>query len=240
VRAGGKIYEGTHFISSIAIRDWIARLEPPAPPQLQAAREKFKYRDFVTVALMLHGSDIFPDNWIYVHDPEIKAGRVQNYKNWSAEMTPSADLTCLGVEYFCNQSDTIWQDTDQKLIELATREVVKLGLVRKEDILDGAVVRMEKAYPVYDETYREGLATVREFLTRVPNLQLVGRNGMHRYNNQDHSMLTAVLAARNIAGAHFNLWDLSVDMDYLETAGDLSNEELAELEVSQPSVPRKK
>ncbi len=153
-------------------------------------------------------------------------------------MTPNPDLTCLGVEYFCNMSDAIWKAADEDLIALAKREMVQLGLVNGQDVLDGAVVRMPKAYPVYDRSYQDGLAAVREFLANVPNLQLVGRNGMHRYNNQDHSMLTAILAARNVAGARFDLWNLSVDKDYLEAGAEISNEELAALEQSQPLVPK--
>jgi len=237
VQAGGKTYQGTHFISSIPIRELIQKLHPAAPPPLLAAAKKFHYRDFLTVALMVRGRNLFPDNWIYVHDLAVRAGRVQNYGNWSPEMTPHPDLTCLGVEYFCNVTDPIWKARDTDLIALATREMVQLGLVREHDVIDGSVVRMPKAYPVYDRGYQGGLATVREFLATVPNLQLVGRNGMHRYNNQDHSMLTAILAARNVAGAHFDLWNLSVDRDYLEAGPQISNEEIAALERTQPLVP---
>jgi protoporphyrinogen oxidase len=237
VQAGGKTYHGSHFISSIPIRELIEKLNPAAPPPLMTAADKFHYRDFLTVALMVRGRNLFPDNWIYVHDPRVTAGRVQNYGNWSPEMTPDPELTCLGVEYFCNITDAIWSAPDEHLISLAKREITQLGLVREHDVIDAAVVRMPKAYPVYDSGYQYGLATVREFLATVPNLQLVGRNGMHRYNNQDHSMLTAILAARNVAGAQFDLWNLSVDRDYLEAGPQISNEEIAALERSQPLVP---
>jgi len=238
VQAGGKIYHGAQFISSIPIRELIEKLDPAAPPALSAAAQQFHYRDFVLVALMVRGRNLFPDNWIYLHDPAVTAGRVQNYGNWSPEMTPDPDLTCLGVEYFCNTSDVIWKAPDEDLIALAKREMAQLGLLREEDVVDGAVVRMPKAYPVYDDAYGDGLAAMRNFLAQVPNLQLVGRNGMHRYNNQDHSMLTAILAARNIAGARFDLWNLSVDEDYLEAGPQISNEELAAMEQSQPLVPK--
>jgi protoporphyrinogen oxidase len=237
VRAGGKTYHGRNFISSIPIRELIAKLHPAAPPQLLTAAQKFHYRDFLTVALMVRGRNLFPDNWIYVHDPMVSAGRVQNYGNWSAYMTPGPDWACLGVEYFCNLTDAIWKAPDEDLIALAKREMVQLGLVREQDVVDGAVVRMPKAYPVYDCGYQDGLADVRDFLATVPNLQLVGRNGMHRYNNQDHSMLTAILAARNVAGARFDLWNLSVDQDYLEAGPQISNEQIAALERTQPWVP---
>jgi protoporphyrinogen oxidase len=238
VKAAGQIYRGTQFISSIPIRELIGKLDPPAPPTLSAAADKFHYRDFILVALMVRGRDLFPDNWIYLHDPAVTAGRVQNYGNWSPEMTPEADLACLGVEYFCNMSDKIWKAPDEDLIALAKREMAQLGLLREQDVVDGAVVRMPKAYPVYDGSYQDGLAAVRNFLAEVPNLQLVGRNGMHRYNNQDHSMLTGILAARNVAGARFDLWNLSVDEDYLEAGPQISNEELAAMEQSQPLVPK--
>jgi protoporphyrinogen oxidase len=238
VQAGGEAYDGRHFISSIPIRELIEKLEPAAEPSLLEAAGKFQYRDFITVALMVQGRNLFPDNWIYVHDPAITAGRVQNYGNWSPEMTPDSELSCLGVEYFCNTSDAIWKTADDDLIALAKREMVQLGLVHEQHVIDGTVVRMPKAYPVYDRGYQDALATVREFLATVDNLQLVGRNGMHRYNNQDHSMLTAILAARNIAGACFDLWNLSVDKDYLEAGPEISNEELAALEKSQPLVPK--
>jgi protoporphyrinogen oxidase len=238
VQAGGKTYRGTQFISSIPIRELIGKLDPTAQPALLAAAGKFHYRDFIVVALMVRGRDLFPDTWIYVHDPAVTAGRVQNYGNWSPEMTPNPDLTCLGVEYFCNMSDAIWKAADEDLIALAKREMVQLGLVRAQDVVDGAVVRMPKAYPVYDGGYQDGLAAVRGFLAGVPNLQLVGRNGMHRYNNQDHSMLTAILAARNVVGARFDLWNLSIDQDYLEAGPEISNKELAALEQNQPLVPK--
>jgi protoporphyrinogen oxidase len=238
VQAGGKTYHGGQFISSIPIRELIEKLDPVAQPALLAAAKKFHYRDFILVALMVRGRDIFPDNWIYLHDAAVRAGRVQNYGNWSPEMTPNPGLTCLGVEYFCNVSDEIWKAPDDDLIALAKREMAHVGLVREQDVVEGAVVRMPKAYPVYDFCYQNGLDDVRKFLANVPNLQLVGRNGMHRYNNQDHSMLTAILAARNVAGARFDLWNLSVDEDYLEAGPQISNEELAALEQNQPLVPK--
>jgi protoporphyrinogen oxidase len=238
VEAGGRRWEGSHFISSVAIRDLVEKFEPGAPEALRGVGEKLKYRDFITVALMVRAADIFPDNWIYLQDRGVLAGRVQNYKNWSAEMTPSAELSCLGVEYFCNEDEALWNRPDTELIKLALREMAQLGLVRAEQVIDGAVVRVPKAYPVYDRGYKQGLALVRDFLGGVPNLQLIGRNGMHRYNNQDHSMLTGILAARNVGGAHFDLWDLNLDQDYLEEGPLISNAEVAALEKSQPLVPR--
>ena len=154
-------------------------------------------------------------------------------------MVPDPANTCLGLEYFCFEGDNLWNSPDEKLIELAKEEVVRLGLVDGSTILDGTVVRMPKAYPVYDGTYQRGLAAVRELLTMLPNLQLVGRNGMHRYNNQDHSMLTAMLAARNIMGGRYDLWQVNADSEYGEQGSEITEAELGKLDSSQPLVPRR-
>jgi protoporphyrinogen oxidase len=185
----------------------------------------------------VRGKNLFPDNWIYVHDPAVHVGRIQNYNNWSPEMTPDDETTCLGLEYFCAEGDRIWSMDDQALVDLGRDELGRLGLVDPSLVLDGTVVRVKKAYPVYDEYYRRGLAAVQTFLRSVPNLQLVGRNGMHRYNNQDHSMLTAVLAARNIMGAHYDLWKINVDADYHEAGAPITERELRDLERTQPMTP---
>jgi protoporphyrinogen oxidase len=238
VTAGGKRHEGTNFISSISIRELIERLDPAAPQQVRAAAANLKYRDFITVAVIVRGGNLFPDNWIYIHDPSITAGRIQNYNNWSPDMTPHPGITCLGLEYFCNQNDHLWQRSDEDLIRLARKEVVQLGLVREQDIVEGSVVRMPKAYPVYDRGYLEALATIRSFLSSMPNMQLVGRNGMHRYNNQDHSMFTAILAARNVMGWNFDLWKLNSDAQHVESGPAFSEQDFAALEKTQPLVPR--
>jgi protoporphyrinogen oxidase len=233
------MYTGNHFISSIPIKDLIERMDPEPPVSLKNAALDFHYRDFLTVALMIRGKDLFPDNWIYIHSSDVKVGRVQNYNNWSPEMVPDPETTCLGLEYFCFEGDGLWTSKDEDLIELAKREVAKIGLVTPDKVFDGTVVRMRKAYPVYDETYKRGLDQVQEFLKTVPNLQLVGRNGMHRYNNQDHSMLTAMLAAKNILGAHYDLWKVNVDADYHEEGGEIADEEIAAMQATQPRVPAK-
>jgi protoporphyrinogen oxidase len=153
-------------------------------------------------------------------------------------MVPDPEMSCLGLEYFCFEGDELWNTPDEKLIELGRQEMARLGLVKPETVVDGTVLRIEKAYPVYDGVYRRGLAAIRQFQQEVPNLQLVGRNGMHRYNNQDHSMLTAVLAARNIAGGRrYDLWEVNADTDYHEEGGTITEEELTALEATQPAVP---
>ncbi|HLJ48831.1 MAG TPA: NAD(P)/FAD-dependent oxidoreductase [Bryobacteraceae bacterium] len=237
VEAGGQFYSGSHVISSMPIRDLIRSLDPQPEPRIHAAAGDFNYRDFLTVALIIKAETLFPDNWIYIHDTRVKVGRIQNYKNWSPEMTPDPGMTCLGLEYFCFEGDDLWTKPDADLVALGTEEVVRLGLARKEQIVDGTVVRMPKAYPVYDGGYKRGIAAIQEFLQQVPNLQLAGRNGMHRYNNQDHSMLTAVLAARNILGANYDLWQVNADAEYHESGAQTTEEDFKQLERTQPLVP---
>ena len=211
-----EVIKGTDFISTMAIRDLIHCFEPGVPVEILNTAEKLNYRDFLTVALIINKRDVFPDNWIYIHDPGVKVGRIQNYKNWSPDMVPDPDTTCLGLEYFCFDGDNLWEMSDQDLVNLGKEELIALGFIDGSDFESGTVVRMPKAYPIYDSEYRLVLRTVREFISSIENLQLVGRNGMHRYNNQDHSMLTAMLAAENILGAHHDLWDVNTDREYLE------------------------
>ena len=208
---------GTDFVSSIPITA-LARCLDPAPPEpvLNAARG-LKYRDFLIVPLVIDLKDIFPDNWIYIHSPEFKVGRIQNFKNWSAAMVPDASKTCVGMEYFCSEGDNLWEMTDEELIQLASQEIVGLKLVPDiKYIKDGTVIRQKKAYPVYDGEYRQHLQVIQDYLQRFENLQTVGRNGMHRYNNQDHSMLTGLLAAKNILGEEHDLWNVNVERSYHE------------------------
>ncbi len=211
---------GTHFISTLPIRELVACFEPPLPPAVQHAARQLKYRDFLTIAAVINREQVFPDNWIYIHDPTVKVGRIQNFKNWSRAMVADPRTTCLGLEYFCFEGDGLWQSSDADLIELARKELATLGMCQPEEMLWGAVVRQPKAYPVYDDTYKQHLAVIRSYLAEhLPNLQLVGRNGMHHYNNQDHSMMTALLAARNIAtDAQFDPWKVNTDAEYHEEA----------------------
>ena len=239
VEAGGQTYEAEHFISSVAIRDLIESFEPPPPQNVTAAAQRLQYRDFLTVALMVRAESLFPDNWIYIHEPGVKLGRLQNFKNWSPEMVPDPAMTGLGLEYFCSEGDELWSLPDEELVELGKREIVQLGFTQAGDITDGTVVRVKKAYPVYDRDYAPALEEIREFLATLPNLQLVGRNGMHRYNNQDHSMLTAMLAARNILGAKHDLWQVNVDEEYHEQGREIKLEDVRAIDSTQPLVPRR-
>jgi protoporphyrinogen oxidase len=210
------VQPANHVISTMPVRHLVRALDPPAPAEILAAADRLKYRDFITVALIVDQADLFPDNWIYVHDETVNVGRIQNFKNWSPEMVPDASRTCLGLEYFCNEGDTLWSMQDADLVQLAREELARIGLARLERIVDGVVVRMPKAYPVYDEGYEASLDVVRRYLTRFENLQLVGRNGMHKYNNQDHSMLTAILAVQNYFGAQHDIWAVNADDEYHE------------------------
>jgi len=213
-----EIHRGTHFISSMPMRELVARLDPPAPEGVRGAAEALGYRDFISIALMIDRANVFPDNWIYIHDPSVRVGRIQNFKNWSPDMVPDQSKTCLGLEYFCFEGDGLWTTKDAELVALATEELGRLGICSSAEIFDGVVVRQRKAYPVYDDSYEEHVAVVRDYLAAaLPNLYLAGRNGMHKYNNQDHSMMTALLVARQIAnGSSLDPWKVNADAVYHE------------------------
>ena len=218
--AGETVIRAAHTISSAPMRELAARLHPLPQSTLEASR--LKYRDFLTVALKIRSDDLFPDNWIYIHDSKVRVGRVQNFRSWSPEMVPDESVACVGLEYFCFEGDDLWASSDADLVKLATNEMAILGLVDPAKVIGGAVVRQEKAYPVYDDEYAANVAVMRhELEASHPNLHLVGRNGMHRYNNQDHAMMTAMLTVENIiAGARvYDIWCVNEDAEYHE-AGD--------------------
>jgi protoporphyrinogen oxidase len=195
-------------------------LSPQVSERTRRAAESLKYRDFITVMLILKERNMFDDNWIYIHDPSVKVGRIQNFRSWSPEMVPNPEKACYGLEYFCFEHDGLWDSKDEDLIDLGKRELIKIGLAKEGDVLDGCVVRQKKAYPVYDDDYASHVATIREEIEdRYPNLHLVGRNGMHKYNNQDHAMMTAMLCAENILADTklYDLWQVNQDAEYHET-----------------------
>ena len=213
--------KAAHVISSAPMRELASRLHPLPTALPEAAN--LKYRDFLTVALMIRSPDLFPDNWIYIHDSKVKVGRVQNFRSWSPEMVPDPDLACVGLEYFCFEGDGLWSASDDELVALATKEMAQLGLCAAEQVVGGTVVRQEKAYPVYDEDYAANVEVLRqEIEARYPTLHCVGRNGMHRYNNQDHAMMTAMLTVRNIeAGARvYDIWAVNEDAEYHESGNE--------------------
>jgi protoporphyrinogen oxidase len=213
---GERRFAADHVVSSAALRSLVRVIDPKAPPAVTAAADGLKYRDFVTVALILGREHLFKDNWIYVHSPGVKVGRIQNFNNWSKALVPVPGKTCLGLEYFCFEGDGLWGAADRDLTDLAVRELDQLGLASASDVEDGTVIRMPKAYPIYDASYRDHLDVIRAFIDPIANLHTVGRNGMHKYNNQDHSMLTAMMAVWNMKGASHDVWAVNTDFDYHE------------------------
>jgi protoporphyrinogen oxidase len=221
---GGTGYEDfDHVISSAPLRQVVGALSPqPAPETLRAAG-MLRYRDFLTVALIVERSNRFTDNWIYIHDPSVRVGRIQNFGSWSEDMVPDSRLACYGLEYFCFEGDGLWTQSNESLIALAVSELQQLGLAEPREVLDGTVIRQAKAYPVYDDEYLRHVATIRgELKANYPDLHLVGRNGMHKYNNQDHSMMTALLTARNILSGkeEYDVWQVNQDAEYHEAISE--------------------
>lgn len=219
-----------NVISSAPIRELMASISP-APLSLFHARE-LKYRDFLTVVLIGRPQKELPDNWVYIHDPSVKVGRVQNFRSWSPEMIPDGVSTCLGLEYFCFEGDGLWTSSDADLIELAKNEIGRIGLMNPDEVYDASVVRQPKAYPVYDEDYARNVEMIRlEIAGSYPGLHLVGRNGMHKYNNQDHAMMTGLLTALNIIAGEtrFDVWQVNEDAEYGEAGASGAQEALSSL-----------
>lgn len=204
------------IISSMPVTELIRRLDPPPPAEVFQAAGQLRYRAFILVVLIISRADLFPDNWIYVHSPDFRVGRIQNFKNWSSAMVPDLRTTSLGMEYFCGEGDELWSLSDVELVALARRELDRLRLARGADVEDGVVVRQSQAYPVYDHGYAEHLRVIRRFLATLDNLQTIGRNGLHRYDNQDHAMLTGMLAARNLLREDHDLWSVNTERSYYE------------------------
>jgi protoporphyrinogen oxidase len=218
-------FTARHVISSAPIRELVHSFT--AKPACAAAADKLRYRDFITVALVVNKPDLFPDNWIYIHEPSVKVGRIQNFRSWSPEMVPDEKLACLGLEYFCFEGDGLWDSADEDLLALGRSELAKIGLASEDECIDGCVVRQKKAYPVYDEGYKRNVEAIRtELSEKYPSLHLVGRNGMHKYNNQDHAMMTSMLTVKNIAAGEmlYDIWDVNEDAEYHE-AGHSGAEE---------------
>jgi len=216
-------YQADHVISSAAIVDLAEYIQPAPPEAVLTAARALRYRDFLTVALIVRDVDCFDDNWIYIHDSSVKVGRIQNFKSWSPHMVPDPELNCLGLEYFCFKGDGLWSSEDEELIRLADEELIHLGLVTPGHVIDGKVIRQSGAYPVYDEDYEERVDLFQAWLKKkMPGLHLVGRNGMHKYNNQDHAMMTALLTAENILSGEelWDVWKVNQDADYHEVGED--------------------
>ncbi len=206
----------SHVISTVPMRELVHCITPPPPDEVLAAADGLHYRDYLTVALIVPESRSFPDNWIYIHSPDVEVGRIQNYGSWSPFMVKDG-RTCLGLEYFVFEGDELWETPDDRLITLATEELALLGLVSPGDVEHGYVVRVPKAYPYYDFTYEANVGTIRKYLeAEAPNVHPIGRNGMHKYNNQDHSMYTAMLTVENMYGASNDIWAVNVEEEYHE------------------------
>jgi protoporphyrinogen oxidase len=224
-------FSANYFISSMPVTEFIKKLYPPPPGEVLEAAHKLSYREFLTVCLIINQPHLFDDNWIYVHDPDVQVGRIQNFKNWSPDMVPDSAKTSLGLEYFCNEGDELWNAKDEDLVELGKRELDKIGLAKYADVIDGSVFRVEKAYPVYDSTYSEHLGVIRDYIDTLENFQTIGRNGLHRYNNQDHAMLTGMLAVRNLLYNENNdLWIVNAEQEY--------HEEIREVDLSPRDVEK--
>lgn len=237
-RQDGEILNFTakHVISSAPIRELVQSFTER--PISADAAERLRYRDFITVAVVVEKPDLFPDNWIYIHEPSVKVGRIQNFRSWSPEMVPDEKLACLGLEYFCFEGDGLWNSPDEELIALAKKELAQIGLATEAECVDGCVVRQKKAYPVYDDAYKFNVDTIREDLAaNYPSLHLVGRNGMHKYNNQDHAMMTSMLTVKNIIAGEmlYDVWNVNEDAEYHEAGASGAAEALSSLRM----VPRR-
>jgi len=229
--------EADHVISSAPIRELVPSIQPALPVSAAHSAQALRYRDFLTITLVLKGKELFSDNWIYIHDPSVKVGRIQNFKSWSPEMVPDPALGCYGLEYFCFEGDDLWSKPDSELVPFAWRELQKLGLSEGCQMVKGYVVRERKAYPVYDEHYVGHIENIRKAISEnLDHLHLIGRNGMHKYNNQDHAMMTAMLTAQNILAGRqiYDVWQVNQDAEYHE-AGEHSESAASGLR----SVPKK-
>ncbi len=208
--------KGEYFISTIPLPLLVEKLKPSPPPKILEAAQNLSFRSFLVVNVILNIKDLFPDNWLYIHSPEVKLGRIQNYKNWSEDMIKNKEFTSLGLEYFCTEGDEFWNKKDQDIISLALMELEKIKMAKASHFVEGFVVRVPNAYPIYYLGYEEHLQMIKDYLSQFKNLQTVGRGGMFRYNNMDHSILSGIYAARNILGANYNTWEINVEKEYLE------------------------
>jgi protoporphyrinogen oxidase len=215
-REDSREVSGPHYISSMPISRLVQLFRPQAPAEVLQSAAQLAYRGFIIVVLIIDRQTLFPDQWLYVHSPKVRVGRIQNFKNWSSSMVPDQSRTSIGMEYFCNENDQTWKMADSELVGMASREMEEMGLAPAAQVLDSYVVRQSHAYPVYDSTYKKNLQTIRNYLGGFDNLQTIGRSGMHRYNNMDHSMQTGILAAKNCCGEHHDLWAVNEEKSYLE------------------------
>ncbi len=211
-----EVFEAEHFVSSIPLPIFVRQLDPPPPEPILRAADALKFRHLLTVNLILDRDDLFPDNWIYIHEPGVHLGRIQNYKNWSPEMVPDPSKTALGLEYYTADGESLWEMSDDQLIELGKKELELIGIAKRSEVVDGCIYRVPKAYPVYMSGYRKHLDLIIPYLRQFGNLHKVGRYGTFKYNNQDHSILMGLYATRNILGDNIDIWAVNSDDEYLE------------------------
>jgi protoporphyrinogen oxidase len=218
VIAGGETLTPSHLISSLPLRTTVGISDPEAPAEVRDAARGLRYREFLTVLLVIDSPDLFPDNWIYIHQPGVRVLRIQNFKSWSPAMVPEGSTdSSIGMEYFCFEGDDLWTMDDDDLVAMAAKEIETLHLAEASKVKFGFVARVHKAYPIYDVEYAERVATIRGWLETIGNLTQVGRNGLHRYNNSDHSMLTAMRAVDNILlGTSHDIWAVNAESVYHE------------------------
>jgi protoporphyrinogen oxidase len=239
---GRRVHQAaSNVVSTMALTHLVKSLGPTTSADVQRAVSGLRYRDFIMVAVVVDHPDVFPDNWIYIHDPSVKLGRIQNFKNWSPDMVPNQAQTCLGLEYFCTAADGLSVLSNDQLVELAKTELAAIGLVDPRLIVDATVVRVPKAYPVYDGDYDRSVQAIRAYVEGFANLQTIGRNGTHTYNNQDHSMVMGMLAVRNLMGERHDVWNIDQADEYLEElreAGDgARGQDQRALASTQPMFP---
>ena len=224
-----EVIEADYFFSTMPVKELMRCLQANVPPRVLEVSDNLVYRDFITVGLLLrklkihehspNGSKLLADNWIYIQEPDVVVGRMQIFNNWSPYLVADPDTVWIGLEYFCYETDDIWKMPDTEMVDLAKSEIEKIGIIDKQDVIDAVVVRVPKTYPAYFGSY-ENFHEVRDYVNRFENLFLVGRNGMHKYNNQDHSMLTAMTAVDNIVAGRIdksNIWALNTEMEYHES-----------------------
>lgn len=217
--AGGRQFDvdpGDHVLSSIPLTEFVAKLTPAAPPEVLEAAARMKYRDHITINLLYQGDNPFPDNWIYVHSARVQMARLTNYANFSPDMVPAPGCHGLGVEYFCFREDAIWQKSDDDLIKLAIEELTLMRLIKPENVRGGFVIRELDSYPAYYAGFQPYYETIKRYVRSLTNVQMIGRGGMFKYNNQDHAVLSGLLAARNLVGERHDLWEINAEDEYLE------------------------
>ena len=210
--------EAENIVVSLPLTEFVKKVGGDKPKEVVEAADSLKYRSLLTVNLMMDRPESFPDTWIYVHSPDVKVGRVQCFKNWSPYMVPNEKVSSLGLEYFCTEGDELWNAKDKDLVELGKKEIDQLGLADSGMVFDAFIVRCPKTYPVYSRNYNNHVKVLKDFAGQFDSVQCVGRNGMFKYNNMDHSILSGLLAADNILGGDNDLWAINTEEEYHEQA----------------------